>query len=269
MLATSSGDLCRNRKQAWNTNQRLKNTKSNFAPLQFGKKDELSEIMKRCKSERKGDEFVREVVAAPEPRCVLANKRQINDLIAFCCVDRPNNSILGVDPTFNLGEFYVTFTVYLHLALINRNGVHPLFLGPSLVHHRKLYSSYKHLPQVLGNIDQATKLVKAFGTDDEVNLYTAFKDEWAEADHLSCFIHMKRNIKRKLRDLGVKGGEVAKFLAEFFGTNAEKGILDSESPQDFNTKLQSLKIVWNKRECVETRRNEPVFYNWILTEKVK
>jgi hypothetical protein len=119
MLATSSSDLCRDRKQAWNINHKVKNTASSFEPLQFGKKDDLAEVMKRCKSERKGEEFVREVVGAPEPRCVLANKRQINDLITFCCADRPNNCVLGVDPTFNLGEFYVTFTVYRHLALIN------------------------------------------------------------------------------------------------------------------------------------------------------
>ena len=146
--------------------------------------------------------------------------------------------------------------------------MHPLFLGPSLIHLRKLYSSYKHLLQVLGNIDQATKLVKAFGTDDEVNLYTALKDEWAEADHLSCSIHMKRNVERKLRDLGIKGGEVAKSGTEIFGTDAEKGILDSKSSQEFDAKLQSLEIVWNKRECSASKRNEPVFYNWTLTEKV-
>jgi hypothetical protein len=71
ILATSSADLCRNVKQAWNTNQSIRRTQSTFAPLQFGKKDELCEIMKRCK--RKGDEFVCEVVAAPEPCCVLAS----------------------------------------------------------------------------------------------------------------------------------------------------------------------------------------------------
>ncbi len=61
------------------------------------------------------------------------------------------------------------------------------------------------------NIGPATKQVKAFGTDDEVNLYTALKDESVEADRLSCFIHMKRNIERKLRDIGIKGGQVTKF----------------------------------------------------------
>ena len=268
MLASSSSDLCRNPKQAWNMNQKVNSSRSSFGSSQFGKKDELSEVMKRCKNERKGEEFVREVVAAPEPRCVLANKRQISDLVSFCCGERPNNCVLGVDPTFNLGEFYVTFTVYRHLLLINHNGTHPLFLGPSLIHHRKLYSSYKHLPQVLGNIDPATKLVKAFGTDDEVNLFTALKDEWVEADHLSCFVHMKRNIERKLRDLGIKGGEAAKFLTEIFGSSLEEGILDAESAQDFEARLLSLKTVWKERERALTKRNDPIFYNWIITEKV-
>ena len=105
--------------------------------------------------------------------------------------------------------------MYRHLALINQNGIHPLFLGPSLILHRKLYSSYKHLPKVLGNIDQARKK-KEFGTDDEVNLNTALKDEWVEADHMSCFIHMRQNIERKLRELWIKGGEVTKMLKKKF-----------------------------------------------------
>ena len=95
------------------------------------------------------------------------------------------------------------------------------------------------------------------------------KDEWVEADHLSCFIHMKRNIERKLRDIGIKGGEVTKFTTEIFGSNAEEGILDAESSLDFDARLLSLETVWNSRERIETGKREPVFYNWILNEKVK
>lgn len=270
MLATSSGDLCRDGKQAWNIRQKAKNVKGEFMPLQFGKRDELAEVMKRCKSERKGEEFVREVVGAPEPRCVLVNNRQVNDIISFCCADRPNNCVLGVDPTFNLGDFYATFTVYRNLALEDRNGRHPLFLGPALVHNRKLYSSYKHLPQVLGNSNQTTKLLKAFGTDGEVNLYTALKDEWLEADHLSCFVHMKRNIERKLGDLGIKGGEATKFVTEIFGNDTTQGILHAESVLDFDARLLSLETVWNERErAVSKTTDNPKFYDWILSEKVK
>ena len=74
-------------KQVWNINHKVKNTASSFEPVQFGKKDDLVEVMKHCKSERKREQFVHKVLRAPELRCVLANKLQINDLIAFCCVD--------------------------------------------------------------------------------------------------------------------------------------------------------------------------------------
>ena len=105
MLASSSSDLCRNPKQAWNINQKVNSSRSSFASSQFGKKDDLSEVMKQCKSERKGEEFVHEVVSAPEPRCVLANKRQISDLVSFCCGERPHNCVLGVDQHFTLANF--------------------------------------------------------------------------------------------------------------------------------------------------------------------
>ena len=45
-------------------NKKVKNTKSTFAPHQFGKRDDLSEVMKRCKNERKQEHFFQEVVGA-------------------------------------------------------------------------------------------------------------------------------------------------------------------------------------------------------------
>ena len=45
----------------------------------------------------------REVVAAPEPTCILATDQQLADPARFCCAPRPYNAILGIDPTFNLG----------------------------------------------------------------------------------------------------------------------------------------------------------------------
>ena len=59
--------------------------------------------------------------------------------------------------------------------------------------------------------------MKAIGTDDEQNLYNALKDEWQMSDHLSCFIHMKRNIQRKLSSLGVTGDGANSFIDEIFG----------------------------------------------------
>ena len=74
------------------------------------------------------------------------------------------------DTMFNLGEFHVNLTVYWHPALINKNGIHPLLGTFSHPSQKTAFIPYKHLYQVLGNIDRATKLVGAFGADDEVYL---------------------------------------------------------------------------------------------------
>ena len=73
------GDLCRDRKQITNLKMKAKKTSQAtlFQPLQFGKKDELAQVMERCKSSRKGEEFVREVCGAPDPRCLLVDDWQM------------------------------------------------------------------------------------------------------------------------------------------------------------------------------------------------
>jgi len=40
--------------------------------------------------------------------------------------------VLGVDPTFNVGDFYVIPTTYEHELLRNRKtSKHPVFIGPA------------------------------------------------------------------------------------------------------------------------------------------
>ena len=68
--------------------------------------------------ERK-DQFVRVVNAAPFPMMVLAYDYMLNDLERFCTSQR-RFSILGVDPTFSLGDFDVTVTTYHHLMLSSK-----------------------------------------------------------------------------------------------------------------------------------------------------
>ena len=73
-------------------------------------------VMEQCKSAEKVDIFVQDTTCAPEPMVVLCTEYQLSDVASFCC-DPFCFSILGIDPTFNLGEFSVTLTVYRHLLL--------------------------------------------------------------------------------------------------------------------------------------------------------
>ena len=84
--------------------------------------------------------FVRNVSFDDSVSCVLFTDQQIYDIDRFCAnTGSTNTSVLGVDPTFNLGEFYVTVTTYENLLLINRKtGKHVTSEDVTLLEKRKI-----------------------------------------------------------------------------------------------------------------------------------
>ena len=103
----------------------------------------LYSVMLECKlAQSKSEAFVRDVKAAPEPMAVLFNDWQLNNLERFC-TNNHSFSVLSVDTTFNLGDFYVTPTTYRHLMLADvQSGKHPAVIGPVLVHQQMKFSSF-------------------------------------------------------------------------------------------------------------------------------
>eukprot|EP00112_Aurelia_sp_Birch-Aquarium-sp1_P016585 Seg3779.2 transcript_id=Seg3779.2/GoldUCD/mRNA.D3Y31 product="hypothetical protein" protein_id=Seg3779.2/GoldUCD/D3Y31 len=131
----ASSSFVRNRKQVSNVQaakQKLLN-------------EDLLEIVDMCTEQKRDPDsaFIRNVTVAPEKTVFLANNRQLNDLVRFCTKDG-NVSVLGIDQTFNVGNFYVTLTNYHHLMLKKKRGSNecPVFLGPTLIHHQKTFESF-------------------------------------------------------------------------------------------------------------------------------
>lgn len=79
----------------------------------------------------------------------------------------------------------------------------------------------------------------------EKALIDGFKRNFRFATFLRCFIHFKDNIKRELSDRGFNAGEKQQFLEEIFGrrdgTVKFLGLVDSDSEDEFDAKLESLK----------------------------
>lgn len=151
--------------------------------------DVLYNVMLQCKTSNPGKEFVRAVAAAPEPMAVLATNHQLDDMVRLL-TDPVDFSIMGVDPTFNFGDFNVTPTVYCNLLLEHRTRGHcPVMLGPMLVHHQKKFSSYNFFASTLISLRPALCNIIAFGTDGETELYKAFAANFPYALHLCCFCH--------------------------------------------------------------------------------
>ena len=151
--ATSAGALPRNRQQV--KDAKWKDTNKEFDPLYS--------VMHMCKEGegKGGNNFIRMVNAAPYPMMLMAFDYTLNDLVRFC-TSPEKFSILGVDPTFNLGEFDVTVTTYRHLLLqshANPGGQPPVMLGPIFIHVKK---DFTLLHIHLGWTETATLISKGF-----------------------------------------------------------------------------------------------------------
>ena len=135
----------------------------------------------------------------------LATDRQLKDIELYCCQE-DDFSILGIDPTCNLGNFSVTPTTYRCRKIVNvTTGKSPVFLGPMLVDQSKTEQTYRYLASSVKRFNPNTVSLQAFGTDGERALSNAFNEEFPVADHHRCFIHLRKNIEMKLSSIGING----------------------------------------------------------------
>ena len=136
----SGAFIPRNRKQIYNTKQQILNAHSNDPIL------ECTDMVKQ--HEQTKNKFIRDVRCAPEFTIFLASNRQLTETEKFCTLNE-HFSVLGVDITFNLGPYFVTFFTYRHLMLLAKEGVEPIMIGPAPVHQMKTFESYFTLPSHL------------------------------------------------------------------------------------------------------------------------
>lgn len=232
--------------------------------------DELFIAMTECKSKDVTARFVRDVKAAPEPALVLATDQQLDDVVRFA-TSSEEFCVVTVDPTFNLGDFDVTPLTYRHLLLETvRSGNQPVFLGPILIHYRKTFSTYLYFASTLIGLRRDLEKLQSFGTDGELALVDAFSHEFGYATHLSCAIHLRRNVKQQLQDRKFPEQQRKATLDEIFGTRKGtvyvEGLIDSKSCEEFDIKLASLESVWGGRELGDVSCT-PGFHSWFLQHK--
>ena len=224
----------------------------------------LMEISKE-QSLNKDTAFVRDVSASPELTVFLSTKQQLTDIERFC-TNAEHFSVLGVDATFNVGKYFLTLTTYKHLMLLTKKNTHPVFIGPALIHQRRLFDSYFSLPSNMIKYNPNLQGLLVYGSDGEQNLSDAFDSCFPKSKHLLCDIHMKDNIKRKLCNLGINGKEAQEFLKDIFGKQVQTqkipGLVDCFNSQEFDNRLEYFRPIWSARHS-----NGEEFYHYFLTYK--
>ena len=239
--------------------------------------DSMWTLLERAKREEEISRetiFIRECTIHPNLFVVLANDRQLQGLGQFC-TNPKEFCVFGVDPTFNI--FYrnisLTVTTYRNLKLESKQtGKPPVFIGPLLMHQCKDWKTYSKFAHLITSESPILEGILACGTDGEKALIDGFRRNFRFVTFLRCFIHFKDNIKRELGDRGFQSGEKQQFLEEIFGRQEGTvrffGLVDSDSEDEFDARLESLKDSWMERETQLGCSREITFYEWFKNEKV-
>ena len=233
--------------------------------------DELFVVMQTAHTQDPKKKFVRDIKTAPEPAIVLADDQQLQDMVRFC-TSSFKFGIVTIDPTFTLGEFDVTPITYRHLLLQTRRGQHPpIFLGPVLIHYKKTFATYLFFASSL--IGQCPQLqgTRSFGTDGEQPLINAFQHEFGFSQHLTCFIHVRRNVKDKLHSCCIPSEVACVVLDDIFGrklgTVYKEGLVDASDADDLHTKVESIFKKWRDIDMSSSADMEG-FIQWFIANKL-
>jgi hypothetical protein len=179
---------------------------------------------------------------------------------------------MGIDPTFDLGEFSVTPIVYQNLLIVNDRGLSPWVLGPILVHYRKEFRNYNFFLSSLLGLRHSLASVQAVGTDGEKNLIEAIHQQFQNAIQLRCFRHLQSNLERHLHEKKVPMSIIQLYTQDVFGRDSQdgvhfEGLVDCSSEEDFLSQLRRLKPIWDKRDLQFSA--EAHFYEWFRKFKME
>ena len=107
--------------------------------------------------------FVRDIKAAPDPQCILFFDWQIADICMekFVTDSSEQHGTLTIDPTYNLGQFYVIPTTYPHLMLEDITTRKSLsLLGLVLIHQRMDFSTFNYFSSTLVGFSKKLRKIR-------------------------------------------------------------------------------------------------------------
>ena len=231
--------------------------------------DPIMALVDLFKTELSG--FIRSLQILPSPSCVLATDAQLQELIINCT--KPDKfGVMHIDPTFNLGSFFVTPIVFPLVNYINRKSKgSPTMIGPVLIHHQMIQGTYSYFFNEIMSLKPEIRKVQAIGTDGEAALCNAIRDSFPTAVHLRCLKHVKDSIEHKLHELQFDKIGMLEIMYDIFGRSTDQlreiGLADAIDSNDFFAKLLSLEKKWNNLENLHRRylgneKHDFVFYDW-------
>ena len=154
-----------------------------------------------------------------------------------------------MDVTFQLGPFYVLVTTYKNTLLNIKNETNsPMCVGPIMVCMTKeeaTYLSFMHC--LLRAVPGLSQYLYATGTDGETALHNATAAGMQNATGLLCYLHSKRNVESKLKELGFSKSLTTKICQDIYANGS--GLLWADSKEEFTERADALiDEPWTERQ---------------------
>ncbi|CAB4002048.1 Hypothetical predicted protein, partial [Paramuricea clavata] len=189
--------------------------------------------------------YIRNLQWTPVPRVVFSYDEVLEEIVNNCC--KVNSScVLSIDTTYGIGNKFVTTTTYPHAMLIDCvTGKHANLPGPAMFHVSEKKEDFVYFGQTLVQQNESIENVRFIGSDRSSAL-KGFMQPLKGAVLVPCTKHVKDNIERQFKTLGVNEKDKKSILFDIFGntTLSRKGLIDSESVDDFDAKLEVLSTKW-------------------------
>ena len=210
-------------------------------------KDDLYDLLVLLKHHQADPSgFLKEVTLSSTPSALLATQQQLENLVRFCCQSM-QYSVMGVDATFNLGDFYVTIITYQNLLLRNpHTSQPPVFIGPAFIHMERREQDYHTFFSGLLRLEPKLQGLQFYSTDGEQALLNALHMCFPNATGLRCFIHFQDNIEMKLKvaSAAMKKAIIRDIFGYEMGDVYHKGLVDCNCSSEFDEKLVQLQEKW-------------------------
>ena len=145
-----------------------------------------------------------------------------HDLVRFSCSESESHPI-SIDYTFNMGQYKVTPVVYKQLFLrTKRYGTGPVFIGPTMIHHKKDVDTYKVPASTCASnckgLTNAKKIRHRWRGRTGSNL----ENRAYKATHLRCVRHFEGSCKQKLHEIGIRDAKSQKSFLDLVLLSSRK-----------------------------------------------
>jgi len=137
------------------------------------------------------------------------------------------------------------------LLISKRRGASPVRLGLILIHYRKEEKTFRDFLQTVIDAKPKLKEILSCGTDGETALINATQSVLLKVGKRSvrCFKHLQGNMKSPIFGSFSVAGRQRDYIEDVFSSVDKDGIylaglLDADSPEEFDATLQSLRQRW-------------------------